>query len=257
MSCNTAVNIRLLGGDRPAIQIMRRLMGAAAFANLPAERRTKLAQVNWNLRTVDRGITLALQGEERATVFVILSGWAFRFQTLADGKRQILDFALAGTLIGFGSGGTSWYGVETITPCVVASLPRPQFYRLLSEFPELAVTVAERISDSEMRAHGHVTSLGRRSARERVAGLIVELLARDGRRQINGGEVLNLPLTQIMIGDALGLSNEHVCRTLAKLADDGVIAHDRHTLTVRDARLLAKEAGMEFEPPDEPMAFAA
>jgi CRP/FNR family transcriptional regulator len=257
MSCDTAVTIRLLGRDRPGIRVMRHLMGAAAVANLPAERRAKLAQINWNLRTLDRGVTLALQGEERTTISVMLSGWAFRFQSLADGKRQILDFALAGTLIGFGSGGTSWYGVETITPCVVASLPRPQFYRLLSEFPELAVTVAERIADSEMRAHGHVTSLGRKSARERVAGLIVELLRRGGRRQLTGGEVLNLPLTQIMIGDALGLSNEHVCRTLAKLADDGVVAHDRHTLTVRDPRLLMKEAGIELEPVEEQVAFAA
>jgi CRP-like cAMP-binding protein len=257
MSCDPGSNVSVLGRDRPAIQITRHLMGAQAFASLPSERKARLAQVNWNARTVDRGVILSLQGEERTVVSVILSGWAFRFQTLADGKRQILDFALAGTLIGFGPRGTSWYGVETITPCIVASLPKSRFYRLLAEFPELAITVAERIADSEMRAHGHVTSLGRKSARERVAGLIVELLARDGRRQLNGGEVLNLPLTQIMIGDALGLSNEHVCRTLAKLADDGVVAHDRHMLTVRDPRLLAKEAGMELEPIEEPVAFAA
>jgi CRP-like cAMP-binding protein len=257
MSGERAVNISVLGRDRAAIQIARQLMGAAAFSRMPSEQQTKMTQVNWNVRTIDRGITLARQGEERTTVSILLSGWAFRFQTLADGKRQILDFALAGTLIGFGSSGTSWCGVETIMPCVVASLPRAQFYRLLSEIPELAITVAERIADSEMRAHGHVTSLGRRSARERVAGLIVELLTRGGRRQLNSGEVLNLPLTQIMIGDALGLSNEHVCRTLAKLADDGVIAYDRHTLSVRDPRLLAKDAGIELEPIEEPVAFAA
>jgi CRP-like cAMP-binding protein len=251
-----SANVCLLGRDGPAMKVTKHLMGAAAFAKLPAERKAILGQAHWNIRIADRGASLASQGEQSSTVSVVLSGWAFRYQTLADGKRQILDFALAGALIGFGSG-TSWYGVETITPCVVASLPKPQFYRLLSECPELTVKVAERIADNEMRAHDHVTSLGRRSARERVAGLIIELLARDGRERPVKGEVLNLPLTQIMIGDALGLSNEHVCRTLAKLAAADVVSYDRHTLTVHNPGLLAREAGLEFEVRERELAVAA
>ena len=100
-----------------------------------------------------------------------------------------------------------------------------------------------------MRAHEHMTSLGRRSARERIAALIVELTCRAqctdlGKREYS----IDLPVTQIMIGDALGLSNEHVCRVLGKLAGDGVIEINNHTLKVLDQAALAREAGTEARP---------
>jgi hypothetical protein len=60
-----------------------------------------------------------------------------------------------------------------------------------------------------------------------------------------------------MIGDALGLSNEHVCRTLAKLAAADVVSYDRHTLTVHNPGLLAREAGLEFEVHERELAVAA
>jgi DNA-binding transcriptional regulator LsrR (DeoR family) len=56
---------------------------------------------------------------------------------------------------------------------------------------------------------------------------------------------IDLPVTQIMIGDALGLSNEHVCRILGKLANDGVIEINHHTLKVLDQTALAREAGAD------------
>jgi CRP/FNR family transcriptional regulator len=173
---------------------------------------------------------------------VLLSGWAFRYQTLSDGKRQILDFLLAGALIGFGAAGqANWYGVEAVTDCSVASIPHAQFRRLLTICPSLAIRVAERVSEGERRAHEHMTSLGRRSARERIAAFIVELTPRTGK----GADTLDLPVTQIMIGDALGLSNEHVCRTLRKLADDGVIALGRHSIHVLNPETLMSEAGLD------------
>jgi hypothetical protein len=49
-----------------------------------------------------------------------------------------------------------------------------------------------------------------------------------------------------MIGDALGLSNEHVCRVLGKLANDGVIELNNHTLKVLDQTALARETGADI-----------
>jgi CRP/FNR family transcriptional regulator len=136
--------------------------------------------------------------------------------------------------------------VETVTTCTVATLPHGQFRRLLAACPTLAMQVVERVSDSEMRAHEHLTSLGRRGARERIAALIVELTCRAqctdlGKREYS----IDLPVTQMMIGDALGLSNEHVCRILGKLANDKVIEINNHTLKVLDQAALTREAGAD------------
>ena len=226
--------------------ILRHLIGGPAFGHLEGEERERLEAARWLVRSVGKSGALIDQGEDRETVAVLLSGWAFRYQTLPDGKRQILDFIFAGALVGFGSGTTYSYGVETVTTCTVATLPHRQFRRLLAACPTLAMQVVERVSDSEMRAHEHMTSLGRRGTRERIAALIVELTCRArctdlGKREYS----IDLPVTQMMIGDALGLSNEHVCRILGKLANDKVIEINNHTLKVLDQAALSREAGAD------------
>lgn len=226
--------------------VLRHLMGVQAHIQLESGEKQRLEAARWLVRTLGKNCSLIDQGEDRKVVGVLLSGWAFRYQTLPDGKRQILDFIFAGSLVGFGSGATNFYGVETVTTCTVATLHYGQFRRLLATCPSLAMQVVERVSDSEMRAHEHMTSLGRRGARERIAALIVELTHRAqctdlGKREYS----IDLPVTQIMIGDALGLSNEHVCRVLGKLANDGVIEINNHTLKVLNQAALAREAGAD------------
>ena len=226
--------------------MLKLLIGASNHGTLNASEKLTIESANWVIRTIDKGHTLLCQGEECCTISIIMSGWAFSHQTLSDGKRQILDFALAGTLLGFGANRTSQRGVETITPCVVASLPISQFYGVLARCPHFAVQIAECIVDSELRAHAHLTHLGRRSARERVAALIVELITRISLHNVKGNEQgFDLPLTLTMIADALGLTCEHVCRTLSKMADDGVLELKRHSLRVSNSAVLYKEAGVE------------
>ncbi len=225
--------------------ILRHLMGHTAWANLAAQEKSHIESFHWSTKTCEKGVSLFDQGDSRNSITVLLSGCAFRFQSLPEGKRQILDFVFAGALLGFGSGTTNWYGVEAVTRCTVATLQYVQFRRLLGGSPTLAMQVAERVADSEMRAHDHLTGIGRRTARARVAALIVELMQRT--KSMHSGVCngkLELPVTQIMIGDALGLSNEHVCRTLAKLVDDGVIELSRHAVSVLNAAALATEAGI-------------
>jgi CRP/FNR family transcriptional regulator, anaerobic regulatory protein len=235
--------------DQSSAQALRYLLAPVSISSLASEEKARLESTRWQTKVIEKSQTVMDQGDARLFVSVLISGWAFRYKTLHDGKRQILDFLFAGALIGFGSGTVNTYGVETVTNCVVASLPTNQFRRLLAESPTLAVRVAERVCDGETRAHEHMTSLGRRSARERVSALIYELVSRThGLGSIKNMEDIKLPLTQIMIGDALGLSNEHVCRMLSKLAQDGVVEINRNVLRVRNTARLMAEAG--FDPDD-------
>ena len=243
-------NSKLPDSDRTVSPILKHLLGVSSLAELESGERQRLEGARWLVRSIEKNCSLINQGEDREVVGVLLSGWAFRYQTLPDGKRQILDFIFAWSLVGCGSGATNSYGVEMVTACTVATLPHAQFRRLLATCPTLAMQVVERVSNSEMRAHEPMTSLGRRSARERIAALIVELTCRAqctdlGKREYS----IDLPVTQIMIGDALGLSNEHVCRVLGKLAGDGVIEINNHTLKVLDQAALAREAGTEVRLP--------
>ena len=100
--CNT----NLPDHGKPTSPILKHLLGVPALAHLESGERERLESIRWVVKAVDKNTSLIDQGEDREVVCVLLSGWAFRYQTLSDGKRQILDFVFAGSLIGFGSGAT-------------------------------------------------------------------------------------------------------------------------------------------------------
>ena len=51
-------------------------------------------------RSLAAGETLIDEGQTDGPLFTLLRGWAFRFKTLSDGRRQILNILLAGDFIG-------------------------------------------------------------------------------------------------------------------------------------------------------------
>jgi hypothetical protein len=44
----------------------------------------------------ETGMTLLAEGAHSAHLYTLLSGWAFRYKTLEDGRRQILNYMLPG-----------------------------------------------------------------------------------------------------------------------------------------------------------------
>lgn len=113
--------------------------------------------------------------------------------------------------------------------------------------------MSQRVRQSVQSIKGAQQNLcaGRRGARERIAALIMELISRARCTDLDERKnSIDLPVTQCMIGDALGLSNEHVCRLLGKFAGDGVVEIKHHTWKVLDQTALTREAGIE------PIGFA-
>jgi CRP-like cAMP-binding protein len=104
-------------------------------------------------------------------------------------------------------------------------------------FPGLARAFASARAQQDACLLNHVVRLGRQTAYERIAHLLLELGHRLHEIGLEMGTFVPLPLTQEVIGDALGLSVVHVNRTLQQLRRD-------HLIEVRAAsmRLLKPEA---------------
>lgn len=198
------------------------------------------------LRTLQAGESLYFQGDDCRKVYLLLDGWAFRHQSLEDGRRQILDFALPGGVFGLPGTGVMIDTLEALTPCTFSVFSRDSLRELLQQVPILALRVVELLANAQIRAFEHLTSVGRRSARERVANLLMELISRSP--QPNGQRPsISLPLMQPHIADALGLASETVCRALSAMRKDGIVVLRAHRLEVLDIDRLASEAGVENE----------
>lgn len=196
------------------------------------------------------GSDLFFQGEISNELYTLLDGWVHLYQILEDGRRQILDFALPGAFLGFQPdlGAPMAHSAQCLTEVAVCVFPRSKLFDLFRAHPELALRMAWITSRDWTLANEHLTNVGRRSARERMAHLLLELFYRV--RMIDEsphGDTIELPLTQEHIGDALGLTPVHVNRTLRRLREDGLLAVGGRVLRVLDPDALAEVAGFDNE----------
>ena len=85
----------------------------------------------------------------------------------------------------------------------------------------------------------HLIDTARRSAYERVSHLLLELFVRLKATGQTNGMSFNMPLTQELIGDALGLTTVHVNRTLRSLRQDRLIEMSCKCVTILDFDALS------------------
>ena len=195
-------------------------------------------------RSLKQGESLFLQGDEVRSFYVLRAGWAFRYQCLKDGKRQIVDFVLPGDVVGIGPSIQATYGVEALSACSWTIVSRESWLARLRQHPALGVNLFEHMLAAQARGYDHITSIGRRTARERIAHLLLDLARRVRKPAFCCKDVsVAMPLMLAHIGDALGLAPETVCRCLGELKRAGILAFGAGRLEILDLRGLSDIAG--------------
>ncbi|MCT8971846.1 Crp/Fnr family transcriptional regulator [Microbaculum marinisediminis] len=187
-------------------------------------------------------------GETFDGIYNLVEGWVALYTLLDDGRRQVLHFGLPGAVIGFqpDSSAITTYGVQALTDAAFCFIPRKNLAPLVQECPEIAMRLAWLMSRDRSLSFGHLTSIGRHSARERVSQLLLELFTRY-RSQWPGHRIeeLRLPLTQELIGDATGLTGVHVNRVLRELKRDGIVEFQYRKLRILDPDKLVQVARID------------
>lgn len=186
------------------------------------------------------GSEIIAAGQEQAELYTLYAGWAFRYKTLPDGRRQILNFHLPGDLIGLQGAmfEASAYGVEALTEVEICVLPRRRVWQLFSNMAELAFDVTWLGSREQGIVDENLTSVGRRSAPERIAALIIQLYKRANTLGLVVNGAMPFPVTQQHLADALGLSLVHTNKSLAKLRRTGLFAQTNGTLLLTNPHAL-------------------
>jgi CRP-like cAMP-binding protein len=116
---------------------------------------------------------------------------------------------------------------------------------LCSRSPEFGLGLARAMAGEAAAAWEQMGMLGQQSARERIAHLLLELHGLVRARGGAGDEGTYLPLSQILIADATGLTPVHVCRTLKQMRLDGLLEFQKGHLRLLDPERLARIAELE------------
>ena len=195
--------------------------------------------------------SLLLEGDPADRFHRVLSGTVAGYKATADGRRQIVGFFFSGDLVGLTVGESYAYGAEAIERASVCSVPRARARELSQQAPALHENLLAALDREIAAAQERLMWLGRKTARERLACFLLECAERIGKPEKDGRQVVPLPMSQLEIGDYLGLASETVSRTLAELARDGAVAIMRpfKGVVIRNRRHLERvvdEGGHEL-----------
>ncbi len=219
----------------PILDLLRRL---PYVAQQPDEVISALAAAatRSNYRT---GAVIFVQGEPGRGLFIIETGEVKISRVGREGREHILHVLRTGETfndVAAMDGGPNPATAIARTDAAVWCIPRDDLRQIAILHPALAWALVENIARRARYLVGVVEDLGMRSVRGRLANL---LLTEARAHQL--GAVPRL-LSQEEMASRLGTVREVVGRALKAMAEDGVIAFDRHRIVILDEGRLADEA---------------
>jgi CRP-like cAMP-binding protein len=169
----------------------------------------------------------------------VLRGCVRTARLTEDGRRQVVEFLLPGDVFGFAAIDTHDVAAQAVSPVTLRRYPRRMVEALAERNMALALRLRAMVARDLRGAYDRLMLLGRKTATERLASLLLELAARlphgpQGR--------IELPMNRTDIADHLGLTIETVSRMLALLKRDGTIAIARAGVQIRDRAALLQMA---------------
>jgi CRP-like cAMP-binding protein len=219
-----------------------------SITTLTEAERVALLRLPMQVRSLRADQDIVREGDHPSQCCLVLEGFAASYSFRGNGKRQIFAFHITGDIPDLQSLHIEVmdHNLGSVSPCKVAFIQHEHMRELCRNQPRLAdIFWRETLIDGAI-FRTWMQCLGRRSATEHMAHLFCEFLLR--LRAV--GQVENnsfpFPISQVELGDALGLSTVHVNRTVKELRGKGLIAWEKHTVTVLDWNGLVALA--EFDP---------
>src|SRR5262245_20510472 len=172
-----------------------------------------------------RGEDVVAPGDASRCITMLLNGVACSYERLADGNRQIYAFQYPGDFCDLSRHvlpeSNNEVAVAALTGCSIGTIEHKDLEQLIAQHPSLGLALwrATMLEASIFRKR--LLNMGRQPALQRVAHLLCEQLA---RREAVGINSATIPLAQMDLADAAGLSIVHVNRTVQELRRLGILS---------------------------------
>lgn len=173
----------------------------------------------------------------------VLTGWAGRYRHLNDGRRQLLAVALPGDGLNLRPWVNGWSEVvQALT--TVQTVEAASIQSLSRTLSGSGLATGMQLADAEEDAFRFdaLVRLGRQTAHERLAHLLLELHFRCRSAGLSHDYSYPMPLTQEAVGDLLGLSVVHVNRVMQLMRRDNMIKLKQGQMTLLEPERLTEIA---------------
>ncbi len=193
-------------------------------------------------QTAHAGQLIYRSNEPTDGVNVVCDGWAFTFIMLPDGRRQILSFLLPGDILATIAllKESLHFSIQALTDLRYCRFSKSELRSRMATDPKFfdeysAICISEKEEIDQL-----VTDLGRRTADERIARLMLALMGRLSARAKVHDQSFAFPLRQRHIADATGLTPVHVSRVIGSFRNAGLIEINDRCLRILNLTELAR-----------------
>jgi CRP-like cAMP-binding protein len=199
----------------------------------------------WQLIEADLSVRkrrdLVIDGFEYRKLGFVESGFASRYKLLRNGKRQVVNLVLPGDVVGLPGSflEKACYSVIAVTDMKLQVCPINEYVDLCYQRPQFALALSWLAIEEAITCGEHATNIGRRTPDERLAHFLLEMYTRLQTVGLASDCGLELPFSQEIMSDVLGLSVPHLNRTLAKLRSEGLIHLTGRKVVLADPTSLA------------------
>ena len=198
-------------------------------------------------RSYDAGQPVIWAGDQMEFVASVVSGVASLTQVMEDGRTQMVGLLLPSDFVGRPGREAAAFNVTATTDLVMCCFRKSPFETLMRDTPHIAERLLEMTLDELDAAREWMLLLGRKTAREKIASLLVIVARRSNKSNAAatmGSLEFKLPLTREAMADYLGLPLETVSRQFSALRKEGIIEqHGKRQIGVADMRRLIEETG--------------
>lgn len=201
-------------------------------------------------RQIKKRRDLVVDGYEYRSLCFVKEGYAMRYKLLRNGKRQILNVIIPGDLIGFPVSlfDRSTYSVIALSDLKFSVCSIDSYIGLCFERPQFGLALAWfAVQEGAIYAE-HIVNIGRRTPVERLGHFLLEIHSRLLAVGLAQKANFDLPFSQEVLADVLGLSVPHLNRVMQQLRTEKMITSQGRIVELSDVAGLQTLA--HYQPPN-------
>ena len=208
----------------------------ASRSILTEEERSAVLGLQGPVRDVPAHVDFVQQGEQVDHSCLVMKGLVVRFGQSSNGERQITCLYIPGDMADLPSvvSPKAAWGLAALTGTTILHVSHADLRRLAAQHPGLAEAFwRDCVADGSIFSEW-VVNVGRRDALARLSHLFCEMAIRCERAGQGDRNAFALPATQTDLGNATGLTNVHINRTLRELKTRSILTTMSGKVTVHD-----------------------
>jgi CRP/FNR family transcriptional regulator len=199
-------------------------------------------------RPLKRGEHLYRAADPFQSVYAVRSGALKTYAISEDGEEQVTGFYLPGEVVGMDGISTAYHvssakALDTSTVCEIPFDMMEELSLRISSLQHHFFSLMSREIQADRELH---MLLGKKSAEERIAALLLSLSARAHRRGLSDSR-LRLPMPRNDMANYLGLAVETVSRIFTRFHQTGILNVDGREVEIMDRDRLCGNGQLKLK----------